>query len=81
MDIYIYMYIYIYYNTYIYTYGYNGERDIYIEWIMDIMINQLIMKYNGYIYIHVIYIYIYNLYNPFHLKLDFEDSPNIELNN
>jgi hypothetical protein len=36
--------------------------DIYIHRmdndLMDIMINQLIMKYNGYIYIHVIHIYI-----------------------
>ena len=37
-------------NKYICVWRCNGYK--YIEWIMDTMINQLIMKYNGYIYIH-----------------------------
>ena len=37
-------------NKYICVWRYNGYK--YIEWIMDTMINQLIMKYNGHIYIH-----------------------------
>ena len=44
-------------NKYICVWRCNGYK--YIEWIMDTMINQLIMKYNGYIYIYTRNIHIY----------------------